>query len=240
VINLSAYKRPALQFSGGKDSLACLYLLREQLDHITVYWLDTGDTFPETRAVIDSVRGWIPHFEVIQSDVAAWRQEFGHPSDLVPAKAHALGVMYGMNDFRLVSRFDCCWHNIMAPMSRRMKADGVDAVVRGTKLADTGVVPAEGPTEEGYDVILPIRDWSHADVHQYLDSVGAPRNRLYETTRGFSAPECMGCTAWWDDSKAEYFRVVRPELLSDYQAKLRDIRSAIQSHLADLDAELGV
>lgn len=239
VIDLSPYHRPALQFSGGKDSLACLYLLRERLDELTVYWLDTGDTLPETAAVVAEVREWVPRFEVIQSDSRAWRNEYGHPSDLVPAKAHPLGVAYGMNDFRLVSRFDCCWHNIMRPMHERMIADGVDAVIRGTKLCDTGTLPAEGATDAGYEVLLPIRDWSHDDVHAYLTSVGAPTNAVYSVAKGFSAPECMGCTAWWDDRKADYFRVLHPELLGEYQAKLRDIRRTLQSHLADLDAELG-
>ena len=237
MFDLARFRKPALQFSGGKDSLACLYLLRDQLDRLPVYWLNAGDGCPETLAVIDQVRAWVPNFIEVRSDARAWRREHGDPSDLVPAKAHVLGVAYGMSTARLMGRFDCCYSNLMAPMHARMVADGVDAVIRGTKVADTGVVPAEGPTP-WYEVVLPIRNWSHAKVFAYLEAVGAPVNPIYEHFTGISAPECMSCTAWWDDGKAAYFKARHPERLSEYRADLKAIKAALQSHLADLETEL--
>lgn len=237
-MDLSAYRNVALQFSGGKDSLACLYLLREQLDDITVYWLDTGDTCPETVAVLDQVRSWVPNFVAVRTDSKNWRAANGYPSDLVPAKAHTLGVAYGMNDFRLVGRFDCCYANLMLPMHERMVEDGVDCVIRGTKLCDTGRVPAEGNVGS-YTVILPIRDWSHQQVFDYLESVGAPYNEVYDHFVGISAPECLTCTAWWDDNKGEYLKARHPEQYVAYRKDLKIISIALQSHLADLAKELG-
>ncbi|MFG0641366.1 phosphoadenosine phosphosulfate reductase family protein, partial [Delftia sp. WSY_22] len=62
-----AGRRAALHFSGGKDSLACLYLLRPLVEQgLPVYWLSTGDTIPETRAVVDQVRAWIPDLRTVQ------------------------------------------------------------------------------------------------------------------------------------------------------------------------------
>ncbi len=235
--HLSKFKRPALHFSGGKDSLACLYLLREHLDRVAVYWLDTGDGCPETLEVIEAVKAWVPNFITVKSDVIAWRNKNGHPSDLVPAKAHPIGLMYGMNKFALVNRFDCCSANLMQPLHERMIADGVDLVIRGTKTCDTGRVPHDGAGEP-YSVYLPIKDWSHARVFEYLDSVGAPVNRIYKHFKGISAPECMGCTAWWDDGKARYLADLHPELLAGYQANLSVIAGAISSHMADLYSEL--
>ena len=49
---MQGHERVALELSGGKDSVACLYLLRHQLHKITVYWLNTGDAYPETLDVI--------------------------------------------------------------------------------------------------------------------------------------------------------------------------------------------
>jgi phosphoadenosine phosphosulfate reductase len=118
-----------------------------------------------------------------------------------------------------------------------MIADKVDCVIRGTKACDTGTTPFEG-TDEFYEVVLPIRDWSHDDVFGYLESVGAPYNELYDHYKGISAPECMGCTAWWDDGKAAYFKAKHPERLGEYHASLTQIRTALQAHLADLDFEL--
>lgn len=236
---LDLYARPALQFSGGKDSLACLLLLREAglLDRITVYWLNAGDGCPENLAAVEWARSWVPKFVEVRSDALAWRRQFGDPSDVVPASAHTLGVAYGLSERRLVNRFDCCWFNLMVPMHERMLADGVDAVIRGTKLADTGRLPAEGPTVD-YDILLPLRDWTHRQVFDYLAAQGAPVNPIYEHTQGMSAPECLTCTAWWDDGKAAYLRARHPERLTEYRASLEQVRQALRSHLADLDREL--
>jgi 3'-phosphoadenosine 5'-phosphosulfate sulfotransferase (PAPS reductase)/FAD synthetase len=236
-MNLSAYHNPGLHFSGGKDSLACLYLLRDRLDAITVYWVNTGDGCPETLSIVAQVRQWVPHFVEVTADVARWKAECGIPSDLAPAKGHTIGVSYGMSDQRIVNRFDCCYHNLMRPMHERMLADGVDLVIRGTKRSDTGALPADGKTEF-YDIWLPLRDWSHDDVFAYLDLVGAPKNPIYEHFKGISAPECMGCTAWWDDGKAAYLKARHPEKLAEYRVSLQAIKAALQSHLADLETEL--
>lgn len=238
MINLEDYRKPALQFSGGKDSLACLYLLRDQLDKLTVYWVDAGDGCPETHAVIEAVRPWIPHFVVVKSDSRKWRENNGIPSDVVPSSCHPMGVAYGMGRQRISNKFDCCIHNLMLPMHQRMLADGVDLVIRGTKLADTGVVPADGPTED-YTVCLPIKDWSHEDVFAYLKEVGAPTNPVYDFFKGISAPECLSCTAWWDDGKAAYLKERHPAQYEAYQGSLREIAFEIQKHVGDLVGELG-
>jgi phosphoadenosine phosphosulfate reductase len=237
-IDLTAYKAPALHFSGGKDSLACLYLLRDQLNNVRVYWCNTGDACPETVEVIDAVRSWIPNFIEVKSDVGTWRDTYGWPSDLVPAKSHFLGVTYGMSQTRLTGRFDCCYYNLMLPMHERMLADKVDCVIRGTKLCDTGTVPAEGQTPD-YTVLLPIKDWSHHDVFEYLKSVGAPQNAIYDHFKGISAPECLHCTAWWDDNKAAYLRENHPQVLVDYRKRLRGIKQIVDTHLDDLVHEIG-
>lgn len=237
-IDLAAYSRPALHFSGGKDSLACLYLLKDQLDSVPVYWCNTGDPCPETLAVIEEVRQWVPHFYEVKSDVHTWKETYGWPSDLVAAKSHFLGVAYGMSDTRMTNRFDCCYYNLMLPMHERMIADGVDCVIRGTKLCDTGAVPAEGQTEH-YTVLLPIKDWSHNDVFQYLKSVGAPANAIYDHFKSISAPECLHCTAWWDDNKAAYLKENHPQVLVDYRERLRGFKRIIDTHLDELVQELG-
>lgn len=239
MLNLAQYKNPALQFSGGKDSLACLYLLRDKLADLTVYWCDTGDGCPETRAVVDDVRAWIPRFEVVQSDVTQWRQCYGFPSDLVPSNNHQIGTHYGLSAVKLTNRWDCCWSNLMLPLHNRMVSDGVDAVIRGTKRCDTGTIPAEGRHPSvPYDIILPLRDWSHQDVFDFLVASGAPHNPVYDYFEGGSAPECMGCTAWWNDGKAQYFRAMHPERAAAYMLSLHTILGATLTQLATLHSEL--
>lgn len=236
-IDLRRFRNPALQFSGGKDSLACLFLLREQLDNVTVYWMNAGDTPPETKAVVDAVRQWVPRFVEVTSDVKNWRETNGYPTDLLPANSHFIGVQHGLGGVQLTNRFDCCYHNLMAPLHQRMVDDGVDAVIRGTKSCDGGRVPVEGPTPF-YEVILPIKTWSHQVVFDFLESVGAPKNSIYDHHYKISAPECMGCTAWWGEGKPEYLRAKHPELLEPYRQHLRVIKLTLQSHLDDLETEI--
>lgn len=236
---IDPFRRPALQFSGGKDSLACLLLLRNAglLGQVPVYWLNTMDGCPETLAVVEWARQWVPAFIEVQQDAKAWRAQHGDPSDLVPASAHPLGLAYGLGDLKLVGRFECCWSNLMKPMHERMLADRIDLVIRGTKLADTGKIPAEGPTGV-YDVLLPIRDWPHDQVFAFLREQGAPLNLIYEHTKGMSAPECLSCTAWWDDGKAAYLKALHPDRLGEYRVALGRVRQALQTHLQDLQNEL--
>lgn len=231
-------RKVALQFSGGKDSLACLWLLRPFLPrYITVYWTSTGDTIPETVEVVDWARGWVPKFEVIQADVRAWQAEHGMPSDLVPARNHWMGVSHGMADFRISGRFDCCGANLMAPMHQRMLADGIEMVIRGTKLADTGKLPAEGPTPF-YEIVLPLRDWSHDDVFQFISRFSLPLSRVYRHFKNISAPECLRCTAWWDDGKAAYLKEFHPQALVEYRVSLETVRQALAKSLGDLAQEI--
>lgn len=237
MIDLSKYRNPALHFSGGKDSLACLYLLRDDLYRITVYWVNAGDGCPETLDVIAQVRPFIPHFVEIRTDVRAWRDANGIPSDLVPANGHAIALMYGMGAQKICGRFDCCAANLMMPMHERMLQDGVDVVIRGTKMADTGQVPVEGATGF-YDVLLPLREWTHADVFDYLRQVGAPVNPIYEHFKDLSAPECFDCTAWWGDGKAEYLKARHPKAFGEYRVKLQAIAKAVSAHIGAFNEEM--
>ena len=231
-------RRAALQFSGGKDSLACLYLLRPFVERgLPVYWTHTGDTIPETLAVIEHARAWVPDFRVIEADVMGWKAAHGLPSDVTTAQSSWMGRQYAMSDTPLVGRFECCWANLMQPMHARMLQDGIDMVIRGTKLADTGRVPASGATDH-YDVLLPLENWSHADVFAYLDQVGAPRSAVYDTFRSISAPECLHCSAWWDDGKAAYLKQLHPDKVGQYQVGLQTIRAELARRMKELDNEL--
>lgn len=233
-----AGRRAALHFSGGKDSLACLYLLRPLVEQgLPVYWLSTGDTIPETRAVVEQVRAWIPDLRTVQTDVLAWKAAHGIPSDVTTAQSSWIGRAYGMSDTPLVGRMDCCVANLMQPMHQRMLADGIEVVIRGTKLADTGQVPARGPGD-AYEVLLPLLHWSHDQVFQFLQEVGAPRNAVYDTFRAISAPECLHCSAWWDDGKAAYLKQLHPDKVGQYRVNLQTIRAELARRVQELDSEL--
>jgi phosphoadenosine phosphosulfate reductase len=235
---LSNHKNIGLQFSGGKDSLACVHLLRPHWEKLTLYHVDTGDLLPEVMEIVDQVESMVPRFIRIETNSNQWRETVAYPSDLVPTSSSILGVKIGMSDRRIIDRFECCAMNIMVPMHERALADNCTLVIRGTKRADMKRLPAEnGPTGLGYDLWLPLLEWSHEDVFNYLREVGAPICRTYE--HRVNAPECATCPAWWSEGRAEYLKKYHPDLSAEYQRKLAIVEAEIMPFVSLLRTERG-
>ena len=235
---LSRHERIALCFSGGKDSTACLCLLREYLPRITVYHLDPGDLLPEIREVAAWARTLAPNFVHIQGDVLAAIDRDGLPTDLLPFSEHPVGQGFGEGGpVRLVSRYECCFKNLMWPLFQRVADDGNTLLVRGTKRADKPRLPMlSGQQAGGIELLCPIEDWSHADVLAFLMQRGAPVARLYRHME--NAPECARCSAWWSEGRAAYLRRYHPALHESHQARLRAVVDAIEGPLAQLRREI--
>lgn len=233
--SLGKRERIALQFSGGKDSLAVAYLLREHWERITFYHVDTGDLLPEVQDVVATIEWQVPKFVRISTDAPGWLDAVGLPSDLVPTTSTAAGLAVGLSGRRIVDRFDCCASNIMAPMHHRMLSDGITLAIRGTKRCDMPRLPHEGGQTDSYYLWLPIVDWSDADVFAYLREVGAPICRVYEN--GTQSPECATCPAWWSEGRAKYLGKYHPALYATYQQRLTVLRQEIAPHWAALNQE---
>ena len=235
---LDQHQRVALHFSGGKDSLAIAYLLRPYWDRLTFYHVDTGDLLPEVREIVGGIAREVPHFRHIQGDVTAWQAANGLPSDLMPTTNTPFGRALGFADRPLVDRFSCCWSNIMEPMHRRMVADGVTLVIRGTKRSDMRRLPAEsGDTGMGYHLWLPLLEWSDDEVFAYLREVGAPICRVYE--HKVQSPECATCPAWWNEGRAAYLGKHHPALLAQYRGKLEAVAAEVAPHWDAMMTERG-
>lgn len=239
ISTLDRHERIALNFSGGKDSLACVYALKPHLDRITIYHLDTGDLLPEVREIVTHVREFAPHFVHTQGDVSGWIRDNGLPTDLLPYSAHDVGMMAGQANARLVTRYKCCFANLMLPLWERIKADGITLVIRGTKNCDLKRLPAQsGEIHDGVELWYPIADWSHEQVFAYLRSVDAPHNRIYDTMT--NSPECARCSAWWGEGRAAYLREHHPSLFAEYSARLRIVTGEIMESVNNLNRELAV
>jgi len=57
-----------LSFSGGKDSIACLHLVKDYLDKVVVVWVNTGANFPEIEQMMREVKSIVTHFHEIKND----------------------------------------------------------------------------------------------------------------------------------------------------------------------------
>lgn len=232
------HSRIALQVSGGRDSLACLYLLRPLWDRLTVYWCNTGDTFPETADVMEKVRAMVPNFIEINGHQPDVVSGFGLPSDLVPASHTPIGLVGGHSAGPLIQdRYSCCSRVVMMPLHERMVADGITLVIRGQKQADRLKAPVRsGHVDLGIEYLFPIEDWSADDVMAYLAQEGAPVPRFYDHMDG--APNCMTCSAYWETGAARYLKQFHPIHFVEVQRRLDIINSAVAESIAAFNVEI--
>jgi 3'-phosphoadenosine 5'-phosphosulfate sulfotransferase (PAPS reductase)/FAD synthetase len=234
---LARHERIGLQFSGGRDSTVVLYLLRQFWDRMTVYHLDAGDQFPETIEVVRQVERDLGKPVVrIMGDVKTVRLDHGLASDLVPVDNTELGRMISGREVKLISRYECCIRSRLIPMHERMLQDGVTLLIRGQRDDEYAVQPKRsGDVDNGLEFLYPIQDWTAEKVQRYLVENRLPVAPFYD--HGLKqAPECMGCTAWWDDSRAGYLKQYHPETYTAYQANMKVIRIEIDhqyQHLED-------
>lgn len=233
---LARHRNTAFQFSGGRDSLAALYLLRPYWGRFTVYHLDGGDQFPETRAVVERTAAEVP-IVILPGEVAASYRENGIPSDIVPSANTWLGVRVS-GGIRLQDRYDCCFRAIMLPMYRRMKADRVTGIIRGVTSADFRDSPtAPGQWLDGFEFHYPLWGWSEERVMAYLEAEGVEPTPFYK--HGLkTTPECMSCSAWWEDGRGAYLRRFHPVAFAKYQGGLRRIQQALRAQEGLLEREL--
>lgn len=216
---LGQHARIAFQFSGGKDSLAALFLLKDYWSGMTVYWTNTGDPVPEVMAVVERVRALVPHFVEIAGRVREQIATHGLPSDLVPSTA-------GLSEApRLQDRFACCYHALMAPMHQRMRDDGITLIVRGQKSADTLKSPLRsGAIENGIELLFPLEHWSDTDVFAYLEEHAFVPDYYQQLA---ASPDCLTCSAYWSEGRGAWLRDKHPDAYRAYQGKLDVIRETV-------------
>lgn len=236
-----AAANPALQFSGGKDSLACLYLLRPYWSRLTVIWANQGDPFPETLELVEAVKPLVKEFHQVNGQ-SFQDAETAFPVDLVPVRSTWLGMQLEPDgqQIRLRSRYDCCWANFWLPMTQAVKALGIDLLVRGQRRSEELRAPVkEGSLDpSGAEVVLPIDDWSVEDVYAYLKEQGVPLPRFYELM-GCSI-DCMHCTAYLKDSrgKVAYLRKYHPSAAVEYERRLGLVGQALLPDINEMKDSL--
>ena len=227
-----------MQVSGGRDSIACFYLLRPYLDRITVYFVNTGDAFPETLDTIRKMREIAPNFVEIDGNQPGVIEQFGIPSDIVPVSRTPIGIIATWNDLPSIQdRYTCCMRTIMLPLHDRMVADGITLIIRGQKASDSHKAPINsGHVENGVEYLFPIDSWSTQDVMDYLRNECAPIPRFYEMLDG--AADCMTCSAWWEKGAAKYLKRYHQDAYVEVQRRLDIINQAVSGHIAHFNEEV--
>ena len=234
---IDRHERIALQLSGGKDSIACLYLMKPYWDRLTVYWCDTGAAFPETVALMADIEKTVPNFARIEGRQPQVVAEFGIPTDILPASATPMGVVVSGQGVLMQDRYSCCLRSLMLPMHQRMLDDGITLIIRGQRKDDSVKSPiCSGDVESGIEYLFPIEDWDARQVMRYLAEEDAPIPRFYEMLE--EAPDCLTCTAWWEKGAAKYLKRYHHAQYLENQKQLDVINQAVSAHIAAFNKEV--
>lgn len=231
-----AHQKVALSFSGGKDSLACLYLLRPYWDRLTVYWMNPGNPFPETVDLMSRVRAMVPQFKELrglQPEIVALD---GWPSDVVPHAYTSDGnTLFGPTPFKVQSRLQCCFRSLMLPTYKAMLEDGVTCCIRGKRHeeADKTGLQSGYVTADGMQLVFPIYDWTAGDVTDYLKEQGVDLPKSYQYAK--HSLDCMDCTAWWGEGLSTYLKAEHPQQFAEYRRRVVLIKQAVADQMAECE-----
>lgn len=229
-----------LQFSGGKDSLACLYLLQPFWDRVTVMWCNTGDTFPETRQQMQAIAATVPHFVEVRSDAKAQIEQCGWPVDILPVTRSVVGRAIDGHSMQMMQAYTaCCGQNIWRPLDAAVRDMGATLIVRGQRTSEKMKSPIRsGAVYDGIEYWFPIEDWSEEDVFSYLRREKIPVPANYDHTG--TSLDCMHCTAWENetDRTIRWMRDAHPAEHAEVFRRLLEIRRAVAEELSVIDRTL--
>jgi 3'-phosphoadenosine 5'-phosphosulfate sulfotransferase (PAPS reductase)/FAD synthetase len=232
------HQRVAFQFSGGKDSLAALFLLKPYWNQFTVYWTHTGDPVPEVQEFIDWVAGQVPHFKAIQGHQPDIIERYGWPVDVLPADASLFGrLTTGSPATVFQNREACCFKSFMMPMHLQMQRDGITCIVRGQKESDFRKVPIQsGYVEDGIEYYFPVESWTDSQVMEYLHKNSIPIPSFYQWLT--SSPDCLTCTAYLDENRKQFLQERHPEAWKKVHFRLTELKHALAAPLLALKDHL--
>lgn len=194
------FRAPTLLFSGGKDSLAALLMLRAHWDDITVAWANPGAPDPAALAYIERIAQRVPHFVELRGDQPGWIERNGWPADIVPVRATQ--VLHGAEPaaVRFAPYTQCCDANMWEPIRRYMADSGCTLCITGQRRAEKLRNRTRDEEFNEIDGIVfwnILNDWTDDQVFGFLRERAEPLPPGYE--RGArSSSDCWNCTAYLD------------------------------------------
>lgn len=214
-----------LAFSGGKDSMACLHLMRDSL--ACAIYVDTGFTYPETLALVDYAAKLLP-MHVVHADRQAQNEREGIPADVVPIDWTPLGqALGGPKPVKIQSYLGCCYENISAPIIAKARELGATEIVSGERRGENRKSASmDGQLVAGLTRLHPIYEWSGEEVIRYLESkMEVPQHYAIK----HSSLDCYDCTGYHKDStdRVAWMRETHPVLFSRYVVRRKAIDNAI-------------
>lgn len=230
------HEKAVLQFSGGRDSLACLHLLKPDWEKIMVVWVNTGSAYPETIEQMEQVKKMVPNFMEMRSDQTGFIQEHGYPVDVLPVSNTRFAKTVRDSDgIKLQPWVTCCMSNLWIPLQKACQETGATLVIRGQKKSDYMKVPAKsGQTENGLTLWMPLENWTDDEVTNYLTNMNIPIPDYYEWSD--TSLDCWNCTAFLGERAKElnFLKDKHPEFWSVLQPRLIEIRDITEREMLPL------
>lgn len=167
----------AMTFSGGKDSLVALHLLRTLLSGTVpypVFSIDTGVKFPETVKFRDEIsRDWQLRLVVIRNAAP--------PATLKIA----------------ADKKACCQALKIEPLRQAIVAHDLQALITAIRWDESEAraheVQIAAKDNPPHTRIQPLLHFTEADVWDYIHAFGLPYCPLYD--QGYRSLSCMPCTS---------------------------------------------
>ena len=196
-------------------------------------WLNTGNFFPENIALVRKLAETIPHFLEIKSDVNAFKEVHGLPSDLIPLHNTSFGLMASdAVGTKIVSGYECCSANYWQPTAKALEEIGATLVIRGQRNEEAAKSPIRsGHIEKGVEYLFPIENWTKDEVLHYLESCGFDVPEFFHFEE--SSLDCINCTAFlhWMEDRKEYMERNHPLEHAKNVANLAKIASIAEAQL---------
>lgn len=236
------HDKVALMFSGGRDSIACLHLLKDHLDKVLVIWVNMGANFPEIIDLMAGVRQLVPNFLEIQTNQPDDIEANGYPVDVLPISYTTFGQSCTSNKaIKLQSFLDCCNKNFWAPCHSKVKELGITGIIRGQRNEDSIKGPIRsGYIEDGIEYLFPIEDWSEQQLITYLMEQGVPVDE--RMSMAHSSLDCWNCTAYLESSsdRMAYVKKHHYEKFKEVVKILTKIDSAVKEETNHLQKVLEI
>lgn len=221
-----------LAFSGGKDSLACLLLNKERLSEITVFFVNTGKTYPETIKLVEYAKSISKNFVEVIADQQLQNDVHGIPADVVPVNWTLFGQeLTCKKAITIQSYSQCCYENIAMPLHSAIKAHGITHLIRGQRSDEAHRSTAkDGDVYDGITYIHPIETWTSASV---LDFLARHMEIPAHFNLGHTSLDCFDCTAYQKETKdvSSYRELNHPELHKKYLARKEQLDSVLREAL---------
>lgn len=218
-----------LQFSGGIDSLATLWVLKQRWPSLTLMWIDSGAAYPETRELVERLALELPleHTVIVESHQPEWIATYGYPTDLLPIRrSHVGAAVHSFKGVKFSSWIDCCGQNLWIPAMRAAKELGATTIYRGQRNSDHKKAPMRsGHIEEGVKYIFPIAEWSRQRVRDFAAREFPEYLPAYYLDGEDSSRDCWDCTAYLEDN-AKRISHLTPAQRAVVHGRLKELLAA--------------